>query len=123
MLLGQPLTHAMLWLAYYTLLFISLGVIALYDLKHTYIPTLFLSLFSFLSFAMLAIRFAYAHNTLVLLGPIVVALPFLLIWLISKGKALGFGDVILYLAVGAFFGVEQGLAVLLLSIWLGALAG
>ena len=79
-------------LAYYTLLFISLGVIALYDLKHTYIPTLFLSLFSFLSFAMLAIRFAYAHNTLVLLGPIVVALPFLLIWLISKGKALGFGE-------------------------------
>lgn len=27
------------------------------------------------------------------------------------------------MGVGAFFGIEQGLAVLLLSIWLGALVG
>ncbi|MDB5260611.1 MAG: prepilin peptidase leader peptidase (prepilin peptidase) / N-methyltransferase [Candidatus Nomurabacteria bacterium] len=59
----------------------------------------------------------------VFLGPIVIALPFLIIWIVSRGKALGFGDVILFLGVGAFFGIEQGLAVLLLSIWLGALVG
>jgi leader peptidase (prepilin peptidase)/N-methyltransferase len=117
-----PLT-SILWLAYYSLLLVSLGVIALYDLKHSYVPLSYLSVFSFLSFAMLVVRYRYEPEPAVLLGPLVVAFPFLLIWIITKGRALGFGDVVLYMAVGAFFGVEQGLAVLLLSVWMGALVG
>lgn len=116
-------TAAILWLVYYSLLLISLGVIALYDYKHSYVPPVFLSLFSFLAFVMLSIRFMHDGDARTLLGPIVVALPFLVIWLFSRGKALGFGDVILFLGVGAFFGIEQGLAVLLLSVWIGAIAG
>jgi leader peptidase (prepilin peptidase)/N-methyltransferase len=123
MLQGAPLAEALGWLLYYSLLFVSLGVIALYDLKHSYVPLPYLSIFSFLSLVMLAIRFAYDPTEVVLLGPLIVAFPFLLIWIFTKGKALGFGDVVLYLAVGAFFGAEQGLAVLLLSVWLGALVG
>lgn len=111
------------WLVYYTLVFISLGVIALYDYRHSYVPVVFLALFSFLSIIMLFIRYIDEPSAAVLLGPLVVSLPFLLIWLITKGRALGFGDVLLYMGVGAFFGIEQGLAVLLLSIWLGALVG
>lgn len=123
MLLGHGLLPAFLWLLYYTLIFISLGVIALYDFRHSYVPVLFLSFFSVLSFGMLAMRFIYDQSGTTLLGPFVVALPFLLIWIITKGKALGFGDVVLYFGVGAFFGIEQGLAVLLLSVWLGAIVG
>jgi prepilin signal peptidase PulO-like enzyme (type II secretory pathway) len=65
------------------------------------------------------------HSTAVLLGSSWSChLPFLLIWIFTaRESALGFGDVILYMAVGAFFGIEQGLAVLLISIWLGALIG
>ncbi len=114
---------AVWWLIYYTLVFVSLGVIALYDYKHSYVPIIFLGLFSFLSIIMLGIRYMHDGGNSVLLGPLVVALPFLLIWLVTKGRALGFGDVLLYLAVGAFFGIEQGLAVLLISIWLGAAVG
>lgn len=112
-----------LWLVYYTFLFTSLGVVALYDLKHSYVPPLFLFFFLFLSFIMLGIRYVYDGGSGVLLGPVIVALPFLAIWLFTKGRALGFGDVALFFGVGAFFGIEQGLAVLLLSIWLGALVG
>ncbi len=119
---AAPVAFAV-WLAYYTLVFISLGVIALYDYKHSYVPVAFLALFSFLSLVMLGIRYAYEPGVTTLLGPLVVALPFLLIWLVTQGRALGFGDVLLYMAVGAFFGIEQGLAVLLISIWLGALVG
>jgi leader peptidase (prepilin peptidase)/N-methyltransferase len=122
-LTGLSFTVALLLLLYYTLLFVSLGVIALYDYKHSYVPVLFLALFSILSLLMLALRFMESGTSIVFLGPLVVALPFLLIWLVSRGKALGFGDVILYAAIGAFFGIEQGLAVLLLSIWLGAIVG
>jgi leader peptidase (prepilin peptidase)/N-methyltransferase len=123
MLFGVPLASASLWLLYYTLVFISLGVIALYDYRHSYVPVTYLCLFSFLSLIMLGIRYSFDHSTAVLLGPLAVSLPFLLIWLFTRGKALGFGDVILYMAVGAFFGIEQGLAVLLISVWLGALIG
>jgi prepilin signal peptidase PulO-like enzyme (type II secretory pathway) len=114
---------APLWLLYYTLLFICLGVIALYDYKHSYVPVLFLALFSILAFLMLGIRYGETPTSAVLLGPLVVAFPFLLIWAVSRGRALGFGDVVLYAAVGAFFGIEQGLAVLLISIWVGAVIG
>ena len=123
MLLNVGLEEGLLWLFYYTLLFISLGVIGIYDYRHSYVPVLFLGMFSFLSFCMLGIRYLYDPTPALLLGPLVVAFPFLLIWLVTKGKAVGLGDVILYGAVGAFFGIEQGLAVLLVSIWVGALVG
>lgn len=111
------------WLAYYSLLFISLGVMALYDLKHTYIPLSFFGVFLALCAAMMGMKLLHEVSPDTIFGPIVVAVPFLIIYLITRGKALGFGDVLMYIAVGAFFGVAQGLAVLLLSVWLGALVG
>ena len=111
------------WLAYYSLLFISLGVMALYDLKHTYIPLSFFGVFLALCAAMMGMKLLHEVSPDTIFGPVIVAVPFLIIYLITRGKALGFGDVLMYIAVGAFFGVAQGLAVLLLSVWLGALVG
>jgi len=123
-IVGQPsLLVATLWFIYYTLLFIVLGVMALYDKAHSYIPLQFLSAFLGLSGIMFFIRLSDNVSLITLLSPVFVALPFLLIWLVSKGKALGFGDVILFFGVGAFFGSLQGLAVLMISVWMGALYG
>lgn len=72
---------------------------------------------------MMSVRYLYEPTWITLLGPVIVALPFLIVWLVTKGKGLGFGDVLLFLGVGAFFGLYQGFAVLLLSIWIGALYG
>lgn len=112
-----------LWLIYYSLLFITLGVISLYDRAHTYIPVSFLFAYSALTIVMMALRFIHDPSFAILLDPAIVALPFLFIWLVTKGKGVGFGDVLLFLGVGAFFGVASGLAVLLISIWLGAIVG
>lgn len=117
------LAYGIFWLLYYSLLFVSLGVIALYDYRHSYVPPAFLFFFSFLTLVMLGIRYMQGGGVAALLGPVVVALPFLVIWLMTKGRALGFGDVILFFGIGAFFGIEQGLAVLLISVWLGAIIG
>jgi leader peptidase (prepilin peptidase)/N-methyltransferase len=57
------------------------------------------------------------------LSPLFVALPFFLVWVVTKGRGLGFGDVLLFLGVGAFFGSAQGLTVLLFSVWMGAIFG
>ncbi len=120
----QPtLLQSFSWLVYYTFLFGTLGVIALYDRAHTYIPIAFLYVYGFLTAIMLALNYAENKTVVTLLAPAIVALPFLLIWLATKGRGLGFGDVLLFLGVGAFFGVYQGFAVLLISIWTGALYG
>jgi leader peptidase (prepilin peptidase)/N-methyltransferase len=72
---------------------------------------------------MFVIRVSDTVNINVFLSPLYVALPFFLIWAISKGKAVGFGDVILFFGVGAFFGSLEGFAVLMISVWVGALYG
>ena len=126
-LVGQAsLLVSFLWLVYYSLLFIVLGVMALYDKAHSYIPLSLLSAFLFLTGLMYVMRvFSDISdiNVMTLLSPIFVALPFLAIWLLTKGKGLGFGDVILFFGVGAFFSPLQGLAVLVISVWLGAIFG
>lgn len=109
------------YLSYYTLLFIVLGVVALYDMAHTYLPNYYLIAYIGLTLLMLMFRIVGGGGLLDVAAPFVVAAPFLLIWMVSKGRALGFGDIILYFGVGAFFGIAQGLAVFLLSIWLGTL--
>jgi prepilin signal peptidase PulO-like enzyme (type II secretory pathway) len=111
------------WLLYYTVLFSILGVMALYDMAHSYIPISFLFAYGFMTIFMMGLRLQDGSAPEVLLGPVIVALPFLLVWLITKGKGVGFGDILLFLGVGAFFGVTQGIVVLLISIWSGAITG
>lgn len=111
------------WLAFYTVFFVTLGVVALYDIKHKVIPSLFLFLFLIQCLIVLVIRYFDESNLLVLLDPFIVSLPFLILFLISRGKWLGFGDVLMYMGVGAFFGISQGVTVLLVSLWSGALFG
>ena len=113
----------MLWLTYYTVLFGTLGVMALYDKAHSYIPLSFLGAFLILTGGIFVMRCIEEPTITTALSPFIVALPFFLIWLVTKGKGLGFGDVILFFGVGMFFGMLQGLAVLIVSVWIGALFG
>lgn len=111
------------FLIYYTLLFITLGVIALYDKAHSYIPVPYLMGYLALTVGFMFKSYINEPSIFVVIAPFAVALPFLLIWIISKGKALGFGDIVLFFGVGAFFGIAQGSAVFLISIWTGAIFG
>jgi leader peptidase (prepilin peptidase)/N-methyltransferase len=80
--------EALLWLVYYTLLFIVLGVMALYDKAHSYIPSKFLMAFLALCGVIFVRRIMEDQDITTWLSPFFVALPFLSIWLISKGKGL-----------------------------------
>lgn len=111
------------WLLYYTLFVVVLGAITLYDLKHKMIPSAFFIIFLVLSFITMITRFFVEQDPYIFLSPLVVALPFGVAYLITKGKALGFGDILMYIAVGGFLGILQGLAVLILSVWIGGIVG
>lgn len=51
---------------------------------------------------------------------IIFALPFFVLWLISRGRMMGFGDIKLMLVIGLIHGWSLGLSSLLLAFWVGA---
>ncbi len=116
-------------LVYYFALFSILTVILVYDLRHMIIPNRLVYLFALLSFFQYIIvllpyndaAMAMTWPTLahILSGPL-LALPFAMLWVVSKGKWIGLGDAKLALGIGFLVGFTSGLAALLLSFWIGA---
>ncbi len=100
---------------------ITLGVIFLYDLAHKIIPRYFLYLFLTLSLIPFVARFVVTGSYYELAAPLIVALPYFILFLLTLGRGVGFGDVLLFLGVGALLGLSRGFLVFLLSLWIGTL--
>lgn len=56
-------------------------------------------------------------------GAVVISVPFLAIFLISQGRALGFGDVMLMFAGGAYLGLKAVLVAAFIGLITGSVAG
>jgi leader peptidase (prepilin peptidase)/N-methyltransferase len=54
---------------------------------------------------------------------ILVMLPFLAMWIVSRGKWMGFADIQIIAWIGMFFGVQTGASAVLLSFYLGSIFG
>jgi leader peptidase (prepilin peptidase) / N-methyltransferase len=112
---------------YLLLLFIFAAILAIsiYDLKHFIIPDSFLISFFVLSFfynlyfiiinslSFSAVIYNFAAGA-------ILAVPFLLIFIISKGTWFGLGDVKYIFVLGIFLGFVQGLPAVILAFWIGA---
>lgn len=61
------------------------------------------------------------HN--LLLSGFLFSLAFAIIYLVSRGKWMGFGDVKLVLAIGLVLGYPLGLAAMVVAVWTAALLG
>lgn len=55
-----------------------------------------------------------------LAGPL-VALPFFALWLVSKGRWMGLGDIKLAVVIGWMLGLLGGFSALIFGVWAGAL--
>lgn len=93
-----------------------------YDMKHMIIPNEFVYSFIALSF-LWVILFSETSLLVTLLGGLVAMLPLLLIFIFSKGRAMGLGDIKLMLGMGLFTGLLGGLAILYIAFVLGAVVG
>ena len=92
-------------------------VITIYDLRHKIIPDSLVYSAILLS---VVSRWLSAGSTLDWLsGPILFAF-FASIWLLSRGRAMGFGDAKLGLSVGLLLGAAQGFSAIILAFWIGA---
>lgn len=110
------------------LLFVAsacLVVITVYDFYHQIIPDLFV--FTLIVTGLvypLILPGSFVINLLwSLWGGFFMALPLFLLWLVSSGRWMGFGDIKLALGLGFFLGLSGGLSALLLAFFLGAGVG
>lgn len=104
--LNYPVTF-ILWLG----IVATSVVISAYDFHHKTIPTIPLGFLVFLSIAL------GGHIGAGLL----VALPFFLLWLVSNGRWIGFGDIELMACTGVLLGTVSGYSSAFVSFWLATL--
>lgn len=98
-------------------------VIVVYDVKHKIIPDSFVYTHSALALLYLFV----GGNTLfhmptfeaLIAGPL-LAVPFALLWVVSKGTWMGLGDAKLVLGIGWFLGINAGINAIVLAFWIGA---
>ncbi len=99
-------------------------VISAYDIKHKIIPDQFVYTFVLASLILLCVGGdSWLHIPTVsafLAGPL-LALPFALLWVISKGTWMGLGDAKLVLGIGWLLGINAGLNAIVLSFWIAAI--
>lgn len=105
-----------------------LMLIFVYDSHHQMIPDDFLYPLIGLSIAGLVwhrplFDCLMIPNIWTLLAGPVVALPVFVLWHMTRGRGMGFGDVLLLLPLGWLAGISRGLAGLLMAFWLGAIFG
>jgi leader peptidase (prepilin peptidase)/N-methyltransferase len=101
-------------------------VIFAYDLRHKIIPDeamyplLLLSVIAAFWRAWFVPGLTLGHA---LVYGILAALPFFLLWALSKGRLMGFGDVKLTLAFGWLVGASAALAAVTIAFFIGGITG
>ncbi len=125
---GFPFSlYSLLSTLYYLFIFSILIAIATYDLKHKIIPDSLVYGFVILSFFTIFTHDFFLQTTNYKLqalgaGPL-IALPFAVMWLFSKGRWIGLGDAKLSLGMGWLLGISGGAAALTIAVWIGAALG
>lgn len=105
-----PWLHPLILLLWWVL--IATGVIiATYDIRHQVIPQTPLKIFFVISLVL------GMHAW----GFLLVPLPFLLLWVISRGAWIGFGDVELMACAGILLGLSGGFSAVMLAFWIATL--
>lgn len=106
-------------------------IIATYDVRHKIIDTRFLATFAIL--VVIGAFFGdFSHGFFALTGwqgihlglvisAALVAAPFFILWLLSRGAWIGFGDIEIMALFGLGFGLMRGFSAVIFGFWLGAI--
>lgn len=113
--------------AYALVIMSILVLITVYDMRHKIIPDTFVFIFGALSFATLFLGFdsfgelqTRVPQLLELVSGLLLAFPFYLLWLVSDGRWMGFGDAKLALCFGWSLGLSRGATAIIFGFLIGA---
>jgi prepilin signal peptidase PulO-like enzyme (type II secretory pathway) len=95
--------------------------IVVYDLRHKIIPDAFVYTAIILAFVFSLIMSESLISDLV--AGIVLFGFFAGLWLLTSGRAIGFGDAKLVLSIGLMLGAANGISAIILAFWIGAVYG
>ncbi len=98
-------------------------VVAVYDLRHKIVPDAFSATLAIASLMLLFVAAGGFPGWWPLAAGVLVPFPLFLLWAVSRGRWLGFGDVKLAVTFGLMFGVCGGFGALFLSFFVGAMIG
>ncbi|MDQ5950147.1 MAG: leader peptidase (prepilin peptidase) / N-methyltransferase [Patescibacteria group bacterium] len=120
-----PIEASLVLLPFFLLCFSILIVVAIYDIRHMIIPDMLVFLFAFLGLLFMVLTNSPEYlltfpGILDLFAGPILALPFALLWALSRGQWMGFGDAKLALGIGWLLGLSSGLSALALGMWIGA---
>jgi prepilin signal peptidase PulO-like enzyme (type II secretory pathway) len=113
--------------AFTTLLYIFIScillVISVYDIKHKIIPDQFVYTFILAVLAGLCVggpSWLHAPSISAFAAGPILAVPFALLWAVSKGTWMGLGDAKLVLGIGWLLGINGGVNAVVISFWIAA---
>lgn len=92
---------------------------AYYDILYQEISTSVV-LFQLIAIVVLIILTPYTSILFHLAG-ILIMTPFLLVWIVSRGRLIGFGDILIMSLIGLHLGFILGISAVILAFWVGAL--
>jgi leader peptidase (prepilin peptidase)/N-methyltransferase len=102
-----------------------LVVIAVYDLNHFIIPDALTIALTVVSVGWLGVRFVLGEAPFdlgfELLAAILGASFFFVLWAVSRGRWIGFGDVKLAMPLGLIVGSSMVFSLVVFSFWIGAI--
>lgn len=125
---GTPgsLSEGLVWfsrLIYLWIISFLLLSLSIYDIRHMIIPDGMLYVLGAVVLTWNSVGlWGDWHALLMMLisGPL-VALPFFLLWLVSRGRWMGFGDIKLSVVLGWMLGLLGGFSALIFGVWAGAI--
>lgn len=106
-------------------IFSTILVIAVYDLRHQIIPDGLVTIFAVLGLTKFFLSvdisraFHFPYVWTLIAGPMLF-FPFWALWAVSSGRWLGLGDGKLALGIGWFLGATLGGSAIMLAFWIGA---
>lgn len=122
------------WSAQFVILALAGGALVLmsfYDIRHMIIPDRLLLVLTALTLLgiLLAGGSLPVHSEITALGSwgnrlialVGLPLPFFILWLVTRGQAMGFGDIKFMAWMGLSLGIVGGIEALLTAVWLGGL--